>query len=448
MDLLSNHDRAENYDFEKNDGVNFSSLTIGSSKMVWWKCDLGHSFNMRVQNYTKTLRKNICPYCSNKKLLTGFNDFSTKHPELLNEWDYSKNGENNIAPENTKFNSNTEVFWKCSRNHSWTASIVYRHRGYGKCIQCVSLGENFPELLKEWDYEKNSIDPFQIRYGSGEKIWWIGKKCGHSWQSELRGRVRDNQNCPYCSGQRILQGFNDLATKRPDLAKLWSSKNRKSATEIGTSGKEKVIWTDKCGHEWHKSIDTMTKVLDMSCPVCQSIQFTHPEIAKRFHKEKNYGIDIGTLTAGIETKVWWKNDECGHEWVQSVWSMTSNNSKCLVCINKQIVKGVNDLPSQNPSLFKEWNFEKNIIDPYDVIAGSNKKVWWICEKGHEWVSMLAWRNNGAGCPNCAASQQTSKPEKEIAEFLSYNNVQIIPNSRNLLKGKAELDIIFQKRKLL
>lgn len=448
MELLSNHKVAESYDFEKNDEmIDFNTLTIGSNKKVWWKCELGHSWEARIQNTVKNRREKLCPYCSNLKLLSGFNDFSTKHPELLNEWDYEKNGENNITPETTKFNSNEDVFWKCLNNHSWTASPIYRHRGFGKCVQCVSLGENFPELLEEWDYEKNTVDPFQVRYGSGEKVYWKGKDCGHSWESVLRNRVRDNQNCPYCSGQRVLKNFNDLATKRPDLAKLWSSKNTKTATEVGTSGENKVIWTDNCGHEWKSSINAMTKIVDTSCPICRSIQFTHPEIAKQFHKEKNVGIDILSLTAGSETKVWWKNNECGHEWIQSLWSRTISRKSCQVCINKQITKGVNDLPSQNPLLFKEWNFAKNSIDPYALTTGSNKKVWWICEKGHEWKAVVSDRNRGSQCPNCAASQQTSKPEKEIAEFLMENGINIVPNSRTLLQGRTELDIYIPEKKV-
>lgn len=449
MELLSEHHASKYYDFDKNNvNIDFTTLTIGSNKQVWWACNKKHSFLMRVQNYVKTKRTTVCPYCANKELLTGYNDIATVHPELLHEWDYVKNTDNNINPEKLRFNDNHEVFWKCANNHSWTASPAYRHRGYGKCIRCVSLGENFPELLAEWDYDKNTVDPFLVRYGSGEKIWWIGQECGHSWESKLRkGRVEDNQNCPYCSGQRIFQGFNDLATMRPDLARLWSPKNAKKATETGTSGKRKNIWTDDCGHEWKNTIDVMKKHVDPSCPMCKSIIFTHPKIVKQFHHKKNKNIDIRQLTAGSDKKVWWKHDDCGHEWIQSLWSRTNNESQCQICVNKQILIGFNDLPTLKPELFKEWHKYKNALDPYTLTIGSGRKVWWKCLKNHEWQAVVSDRVRGSQCPNCSARQQTSKAEKEIAEFLKDNNQIIIQNSRNLLQGRKELDIFIPEKNI-
>ena len=54
-----------------------------------------------------------------------------------------------------------------------------------------------------------------------------------------------------------------------------------------------------------------------------------------------------------------------------------------------------------PGLVKEWHPTKNIeIGPYDVTPGSGKKVWWICQKGHEWQAVIYSRSQGSGCPYC------------------------------------------------
>jgi len=54
-----------------------------------------------------------------------------------------------------------------------------------------------------------------------------------------------------------------------------------------------------------------------------------------------------------------------------------------------------------PSLVKEWHPTKNFkIKPYDVTPGSGKKVWWICQKGHEWQAVIYSRSLGSGCPHC------------------------------------------------
>ena len=72
-------------------------------------------------------------------------------------------------------------------------------------------------------------------------------------------------------------------------------------------------------------------------------------------------------------------------------------------INNQKVKSLLNL---NPQLAKEWNYEKNgKLQPDMVTANSHKKVWWKCEKGHEWQSVIAYRNRGYRCPICAKEKR-------------------------------------------
>ncbi|WP_283123891.1 zinc-ribbon domain-containing protein [Angelakisella massiliensis] len=50
---------------------------------------------------------------------------------------------------------------------------------------------------------------------------------------------------------------------------------------------------------------------------------------------------------------------------------------------------------------KEWHPTKNIpLMPSDVLPGSEKKVWWQCPKGHEWIAEIRSRVTGSGCPIC------------------------------------------------
>lgn len=52
-------------------------------------------------------------------------------------------------------------------------------------------------------------------------------------------------------------------------------------------------------------------------------------------------------------------------------------------------------------LAEQWDAEKNgILTPSDVTVGSHKKVWWRCDKGHEWLAEVKSRTNGANCPVC------------------------------------------------
>lgn len=79
------------------------------------------------------------------------------------------------------------------------------------------------------------------------------------------------------------------------------------------------------------------------------------------------------------------------------------NTGCSICAGREVAAGVNDLATLYPQLAKEWHPEKNgTLKPAMVTAGSNKKVWWRDELGHEWMAMVAARTDkGVGCPYCA-----------------------------------------------
>lgn len=195
----------DEWDYDKNTILpeKVSSL----NKLVWWKCGLGHSYEMRISSRVGK-QKCGCPYCSipAKKVLTGFNDLATTNPMVLNEWDYDKN---TILPEEVLAGSAKKVWWKCKQGHSFEQSIVYKTKSklQSTCPYCShqklltgynDLATTHPYILKEWDYEKNSVLPTQIGVGTHEKIWW---KCpfGHSYQTYPSNRCgKQHTGCPIC----------------------------------------------------------------------------------------------------------------------------------------------------------------------------------------------------------------------------------------------------------
>ena len=44
---------------------------------------------------------------------------------------------------------------------------------------------------------------------------------------------------------------------------------------------------------------------------------------------------------------------------------------------------------ENPELFKQIHPTKNDgIDLYKLTIGSGKKIWWVCEKGHDYIASV------------------------------------------------------------
>ena len=93
----------------------------------------------------------------------------------------------------------------------------------------VSLALHSPKLVCEWS-DKNDISPVDVTYGSNRKAWWRGT-CGHEWLASVKNRV-NGAGCPYCSGNKVLEGFNDLSAVRRELVPEWSKRNHKSPTQV------------------------------------------------------------------------------------------------------------------------------------------------------------------------------------------------------------------------
>ncbi|WP_243024395.1 zinc-ribbon domain-containing protein [Clostridium sp. AM48-13] len=49
-------------------------------------------------------------------------------------------------------------------------------------------------------------------------IWRCEK--GHEWEAAVKSRTINRTGCPYCSHNKVLAGFNDLATLLPDIM-IW-----------------------------------------------------------------------------------------------------------------------------------------------------------------------------------------------------------------------------------
>jgi hypothetical protein len=62
----------------------------------------------------------------------------------------------------------------------------------------------------------------------------------------------------------------------------------------------------------------------------------------------------------------------------------------------------NNLKLLFPEIAKEWHPTKNDdLKPEQVAKTSNKKVWWLCSKGHEWKTAVHARTGKkTKCPHC------------------------------------------------
>jgi hypothetical protein len=318
---------------------------------------------------------------------------SVTHPELAKEadgWD----------PTIISGGSHHKLNWMCPVGHKWSASVNNRSHGKTNCPICsnhkVLIGYNdlattHPELSKQ----AHGWDPTTVVAGTQKKLNWICSK-GHVYSSTGAHRI-ENKNCPFCSNQKLLIGYNDLATTHPELSKQahgWDP----TTVVAGTNSRRE--WKCEKKHIWI-SVVASRAILNRGCPICTNKQVlagfndlatTHHELSKQAH-----GWDPATVTFASDKQKEWKCEQ-GHTWNSRVADRTSGNG-CPICSNKKVLVGYNDLATTNPELAIEafgW-------DPTTVSYGQRRKFEWICEQGHKWIATVNDRSTGYGCPSCALS---------------------------------------------
>jgi hypothetical protein len=438
------------------DGWDPSVVAAFSHKVMPWKCLNGHSWDERLD---QRARGRNCPYCANKRILIGYNDLATTDPELAAQahgWDpttltrgsgmkrewlcdrghvwicqvaqrkeldgcavcYGRQiviGVNDLAttdpelaaqargwdPTTLTRGSAKKREWSCPNGHIYLSSVsqVVRGRGCGICAgRQITEGTN--DLLSQFPLvaaEADGWDPSAIGKGSSTKQNW---KCefGHKWTSSVISRTRLGAGCPYCAGNVLSVGVNDLATEYPKLA---AEADGWDPTTVSAGSHEKLNWKCHVGHQWIAEVHGRAGGGDGGgCPICSGkqvlagfndLQTTNPELAAQAD-----GWDPSLLNAGSNKKVAWKC-HAGHQWKSVVFSRALNEVGCPICSGKQVLAGFNDLRTTNPELAAQANG----WDPTTLTKFSNKKVGWQCDLGHTWVAVLGNRTNGRNCPTCA-----------------------------------------------
>jgi hypothetical protein len=298
------------------------SFTFGSHAKKEWKCKIGHTW---IASIAHRARGTGCPVCSGNVTLAGFNDLATTDPEIAKQahgWD----------PSLVARSSNRKFTWKCSLGHIWEVAPNQRSSGYG-CPICagVKVLPGFNDLATtdpEIASQAFGWDPTIFSRGSDSKKEW---KCesGHIFTSSLSNRV-SGRGCHFCSGHKVLVGFNDLETTDPEIAAKAFGWDPKS---VSRSSAQKKEWKCKEGHIWSAVVHSVVRSPGSGCPICggkkilkgfNDLATTDPEIAK-----EAFGWDPSSFTRSSNGNKNWKCS-LGHVWKTSI-NHRSTGTGCPTC---------------------------------------------------------------------------------------------------------------------
>ena len=373
------------------DGWDPRVITHGSDKKLTWRCFQNHVWDATVSS---RVAGRGCPFCSGRIADKGVNDLATLFPNLAQEahgWD----------PTEITAKSSRKLPWVCKAGHKWEAVVKSRSVIGASCPYCdgrrattgvSDLATLFPSIASQafgWD-------PTVVNPHSHKKMEFICSE-GHVVLQGVRRRV-ESTGCPVCQNDRVLVGFNDLATTHPEIAAEavgWDP------TTITAGSSKKLLWECKFGHQWKTGLANRAQKNGTGCPSCSGripipgetdLATTHPDLALQAA-----GWDPTKVKAGTNKKLNWRCTK-GHEWLSEPSTRSALGTGCPYCSGSRVIVGETDLATTHPEIAAEavgW-------DPTTVAAGNDLKRRWKCGKNHEWDAPTYSRvGGGTGCPFCS-----------------------------------------------
>jgi hypothetical protein len=307
-------------------GTDPTTVTAGTEKILLWRCP-NHDEPYPATGASRAGGRG-CSYCANVRVLPGFNDMATTRPDLA-------------------------------------AELV-------------------------------GTDPATVIAGTPKVLLWRCPNHDEPYPARGANRAR-GQGCGYCHGLRVLPGYNDMATTRPDLvAELVDT----DPTTIIAGTRTILLW--RCpNHDEPYPLAGYLRAKGIGCSYCANQRLlpgfndmatTHPSMAADL-----VVTDPTTVFAGTEKILLWRCPNHPEPYPARAMNRLKDRS-CGYCSNRRVLTGFNDMATTHPALAGEVAD----CDPSTVIATSPRQHRWRCHTcGHQWSAPAVARAGGTGCPRCA-----------------------------------------------
>ena len=347
--------------------------------------------------------------------------YVSDNARFMAEWDWDKNNALGLSPNRITFGSTKKVYWKCDKGHSWYVSPNSR-RNSGCPICNIERHTSFPEqallfyVRKYWYAEsryklnRKELDVFIPELQIG--IEYDGEYYHRSEKAKMREKNKDGFFAS--QGIKIIrikelanEGFfveNSFYFYFPDdMYKNLEYVLIRLFLDLGVISNDIDVNIERD----RATILEQFAQIEKECCISQA----RPDLAAEWDYESNHNLRPEQINIYSKLKVHWICSK-GHRWSAAVYSRAAGNG-CPHCSGKILTIGENDLKSQNPELCEEWDYKLNHnLCPEQITVNNGRKVWWKCRVcGHSWMSTVAHRNNGRGCPICSQALATKKINK-------------------------------------
>ena len=345
-----NPEAAKCFDLKLNAPLTPKDVTPNSKETYYWTCS-NCAKTFKAKAYNMVGGRTICAHCGKslahegREYRRGFTiakegeSLADKFPELIAEW----SDNNEVGPERVTPSSGRIALWVCPEGHEYRMKVANKTQLHQGCPYCsgrhaikgeTDMATLHPELLDEWDYERNTVSPDTISCGSHYRAHWICRDCGHTWEAEVKSRTI-GCGCPRCKAVNVGEinsrpkpGGMYLADEFPEIALEWDyTKNGDHTPSTVASRSGKSFWwiCPDCGHSYSMTVGNRT-AQNQGCPECARMRrVSFPEKALFFYLSKcfpdaeenkrNAFEGIGSF----EIDIWIPSIQTGVEYDGQVW---------------------------------------------------------------------------------------------------------------------------------
>ena len=270
-----------------------------------------------------------------------------------------------------------------------------------------------PDLLDDWDWDENSVNPDFLQLSSNYYAHWICHKCGHKWVSRLDSRTKNNHSCPMCSrskGSSVADYTLYSLLKTSLKCEVLYRYNVLPACEADVYIPSMGIVIEYDGYGFHKNTSKQIKDMEKD-RLFKANGFKVYRIVERKDRGDECYLDDNVVscpemtldrfedikTLMIESTVYWG--------IISYKDISENFKKLKLSDIRSVVSKPDKDSSLERYLNKDlyWDYEKNgNLKPDEVFAHSRSmEVFVKCAYGHSFKTNPRHISDGYGCPICS-----------------------------------------------
>jgi very-short-patch-repair endonuclease len=287
-----------------------------------------------------------------------------------------------------------------------------------------------PDLLEDWDWDENEVNPDVLQLSSDYYAHWVCHKCGHKWVCRLDSRTKNNHGCPMCSrskGSSVADYTLYYLLKTSLDCNVFYRYNVFPACEADIYIPSKKLVIEYDGYGFHKFADKQAKDKEK-----ENVFIQNGLTVYRFKERKDRDGD--TIFKGnvvscpemimsnfvalkkllLSAVIKWgilKESDVSKEFI----NLELNDIRCLV-----------SKPTPGKALSKFlgkdlfWDYEKNgSLVPEEVFAHSRLlNIHIKCKYGHSFETTPRHISDGYGCPFCSGRGAIGRNIKNIKKY--YN----------------------------